>query len=84
MVSDNVYGDTLWRRTGLPPLPNRPLPGDVLKPFAACSKAKGLLLTYNADSGTALATPGTILLTGDYRPHVLSHPPRTPAEDVSR
>jgi cellulose synthase/poly-beta-1,6-N-acetylglucosamine synthase-like glycosyltransferase len=84
MVSDNVHGDTLWRRTGLPPLPNRPSPGDVLAPFAACSRAKGLLLTYNADSGTALAAPGTILLTGDDRPRVFSHPSLTPAENVSR
>ena len=31
----------LFHRRGLPPLPNRPLPSDVLTPYLACDAAKG-------------------------------------------
>ncbi|HZC07918.1 MAG TPA: glycosyltransferase family 39 protein [Ktedonobacterales bacterium] len=45
VAQDNVQGATavqLFHRRGLPPLPNRPLPGDVITPYLACDAAKGI------------------------------------------
>jgi hypothetical protein len=45
VAQDNATGPTaikLYHRKGLPPLPNRPLPSDVLTPYRACNAAKGI------------------------------------------
>lgn len=45
VAEDNASGPTaskLFHRRGLPPLPNRPLPSDVLAPYLACDAAKGI------------------------------------------
>ena len=45
VAQDNASGATaikLFHRKGLPPLPNHPLPSDVLTPYLACNTAKGI------------------------------------------
>lgn len=42
VAEDSPTGAKLWRRIGAPPLPNHPLPDDVVTPYIACNRAKGM------------------------------------------
>lgn len=42
VAEDTPTGAKLWRRTGAPPLPNHPLPNDVVAPYVACNNVKGM------------------------------------------
>lgn len=42
VAQDSPNGIKLLHRSGLPPLPDRPLPHDVIAPYAACDSAKGI------------------------------------------
>lgn len=54
VAQDSPNGAQLWHRTGLPPLPNKPAPGDLLTPYAACNEVEGLPVTFSP------AVPGRI------------------------
>jgi hypothetical protein len=41
VAQDTLGGAKLLHRVGLPPLPNRPLPSDVLSPYIACGSGVG-------------------------------------------
>lgn len=44
VAQDSPNGAKLWHRTGLPALPDRSVPRDLLAPYAACNNAKGIPL----------------------------------------
>lgn len=41
---DSPTGAKLWHRISAPTMPSRPLPNDVIAPYVACNRAKGLPL----------------------------------------
>ncbi len=55
---DSPTGTKLWHRVGAPPLPNRPLPNDVVAPYVACNHAKGMPIAHAATSPVVLAPQG--------------------------
>lgn len=57
VAKDDITNATLWRRISSSPLPNRPLPGNVMAPYIACSHAKGMPVARAAGSPIALAPP---------------------------
>jgi len=56
LVAENSpTGAKLWHLNGLPPLPSRPLPSDVVSPYIACNQAKGMPIARASGSAGAFA-----------------------------
>jgi hypothetical protein len=51
IAEDSATGAILWHLNGLSPLPDRPLPTDVIEPYAACNQSKGVPLAMTAPAG---------------------------------
>jgi hypothetical protein len=51
IADDSATGATLWHLNGMSPLPDRPLPADVVGPYTACNQAKGVPLAMTAPAG---------------------------------
>lgn len=75
VAEDSSTGAKLWRRIGAPPLPNRPLPNDVVAPYVACNRAKNEPVARAAGASRTLADLPV-------RP-VVAHPSQETMESVS-
>jgi hypothetical protein len=82
MAQDALTGTTLWRRNGLPPLPNRPLSVDAIAPYVACNQAKGTSVASVNNSAVAFAERTPIALANQSPRNTPAPQSRAKSENV--